>query len=62
MQGYICLIGLLMSLFSFCGYEAGAHMAEETRDARKAAPKGIIHSVIAGIVIGFVYLICLLFR
>lgn len=27
---YVCCIGLLMSLFSFSGYEGGAHMAEET--------------------------------
>jgi len=59
--GYVCLIGLLTSLFSFSGYEAGAHMAEETKDARKAAPKGIVHSVLAGVVSGFVYIVCLLF-
>jgi len=60
-NGYVCLIGLLTALFSFSGYEAGAHMAEETVDARKSAPKGIIHSVIAGIFSGLIYIICLLF-
>jgi len=59
--GYVCLIGLLTALFSFSGYEAGAHMAEETQDARKSAPKGIYTSVIAGIFAGFIYIVCLLF-
>lgn len=27
---YVSCIGLLMCLFSFSGYEGGAHMAEET--------------------------------
>jgi len=60
-SGYVCLIGLLTALFSFSGYEAGAHMAEETCDARKSAPKGIVTSVIAGIFSGLIYIICLLF-
>ena len=33
--GYVCLLGLLTSTFSFSGYEAGAHMAEETKNASK---------------------------
>jgi hypothetical protein len=28
-----------------CIYEAGAHMAEETRDARRGAPRGIMGTV-----------------
>jgi amino acid transporter len=30
---YVCLIGLLLSSYGFSGYEAGAHMAEETKNA-----------------------------
>ncbi|CAF4055946.1 unnamed protein product [Rotaria sordida] len=33
---YVCCIGILSTIFSFSGYEAGAHMAEETRSARRA--------------------------
>ena len=29
--GYVCLIGLLTTLFTFSGYEAGGHIAEETQ-------------------------------
>jgi len=57
-QIYVCFIGLLTALFSFSGYEAGAHMAGETKNASRSAPKGIYTSVIAGIVGGF---ICFLF-
>jgi len=60
-KAYVCFIGLLTALFSFSGYEAGAHMAEETQDARTSAPKGIVTSVIAGIIAGFIYIVCLLF-
>ncbi|CAF4970709.1 unnamed protein product [Rotaria sp. Silwood1] len=33
---YVCCIGILSTIFSFSGYEAGAHLAEETRGARRA--------------------------
>ncbi|CAF4399035.1 unnamed protein product [Rotaria sp. Silwood2] len=33
---YVCCIGILSMIFSFSGYEAGAHLAEETRGARRA--------------------------
>lgn len=36
---YIALIGFLTPLFSSTGYDAGAHMAEETRDPARAAPR-----------------------
>ncbi|CAF4705587.1 unnamed protein product [Rotaria sp. Silwood1] len=35
---YVCLIGILSTLFSFSGYEAGAHLSEETRHAGRAVP------------------------
>ena len=58
---YVCLIGLLTSLFSFSGYEAGAHMAEETTNASKSAPLGIIYTCLATAVTGFVYILGLLY-
>ncbi|CAF3540844.1 unnamed protein product [Rotaria sp. Silwood1] len=33
---YVCLIGILSTLFSFSGYEAGAHLSEETTRAGRA--------------------------
>ena len=42
-------------------YEAGAHMAEETRDARTAAPRGIIATVLCCGGFGLVYILGMLF-
>jgi len=59
--GYVIMIGLLTSLWSFAGYEASGHVAEETQGARKAAPRGIISSVVATAVLGFLFMLALLF-
>ncbi|CAF1209793.1 unnamed protein product [Adineta ricciae] len=58
---YVCFISILSTLFSFSGYEAGAHLAEETRSAGKAAPHGIVGTCICSAIVGFVYLLALLF-
>jgi amino acid transporter len=58
---YVCLISLLVPLFSFCGYEASSLVAEETKNASIAAPFGIISSVIASAIGGFVFLVPLLY-
>jgi len=39
---YIALVGLLNALFAFSGYEAGTHMAEETKDASASSSWGIL--------------------
>lgn len=58
---YVCMIGLLMSLFSFSGYEAGAHMAEETVNASSSAPKGILFTCLCTTITGFIYIIGILY-
>ena len=58
---YVGCIGLLMCLFSFSGYEGGAHMAEETKNASESAPKGIILTCVVTGITGFVYICGLLF-
>ena len=40
---YVCFMGLLTAMFSFAGYEASAHMAEETHGAASSASNGIIY-------------------
>jgi len=39
---YVILIGMLTSLYSFTGYEAAGHMAEETVGASQTAPLAIL--------------------
>ncbi|CAF3592562.1 unnamed protein product [Adineta steineri] len=58
---YVCFIGILSTLFSFSGYEAGAHLAEETQSAGKAAPHGIVGTCICSAIVGLIYLLALLF-
>ncbi len=50
---YAFLIGLLMAQYTFTGYDASAHVSEETHDAQVAAPKGIVNSVLVSLVAGF---------
>eukprot|EP01035_Chromulina_nebulosa_P036052 gene36052-48511_t len=48
------LVGLLYPLYTITGFDASAHTAEETRDARRAVPRGMIQSVFWSLVFGFV--------
>ncbi len=54
---YIVLIGLLLAQYTFTGYDASAHMTEETRDAATAGPRGIVMSIVVSLVAGWVLLI-----
>ncbi|KAL8137972.1 hypothetical protein V2J09_003973 [Rumex salicifolius] len=58
---YIFLIGLLMSQYTLTGYDASAHMTEETKDADKNGPKGIISSIGISIVVGWAYIVGITF-
>ncbi|MDQ2757499.1 MAG: amino acid permease [Actinomycetota bacterium] len=54
---YAFLIGLLLAQYTFTGYDASAHVAEETRGAAIEAPKGIVRSVWVSLIAGWVLLI-----
>jgi amino acid permease (GABA permease) len=56
---YAVLIGLLMAQYTYTGYDASAHVAEETHDAARAAPRGIVLSVVVSIIAGFVLLVAI---
>jgi amino acid transporter len=53
---YAVLIGLLMAQYTYTGYDASAHVAEETHDAARSAPRGIVMSVVVSVIAGFVLL------
>jgi amino acid permease (GABA permease) len=53
---YAVLLGLLMAQYTYTGYDASAHVAEETHDASRAAPRGIVMSVVVSVIAGFVLL------
>ena len=56
---YVMLIGLLNAQYTLTGFDASAHMSEETHDAENAAPKGIIWSVIISVIAGFILLVAM---
>ncbi len=54
---YPFLSGLLLTVYTITGFDASAHTSEETKDAAKAVPKGIVSSVIYSAIFGYV-MIC----
>jgi amino acid transporter len=54
-------IGLLMAQYTITGYDASAHMSEETRRASRAAAWGLVMSVVVSVVFGFVLLVAVTF-
>ena len=46
---YIVLIGLLLAQYTFTGYDASAHMTEETHNAATAGPRGIVMSIVVSL-------------
>ncbi|XP_042496542.1 amino-acid permease BAT1 homolog isoform X1 [Macadamia integrifolia] len=58
---YIFVLGLLMSQYTLTGYDASAHMTEETKDADKNGPKGIISAIGVSIVVGWAFLLGITF-
>jgi amino acid permease (GABA permease) len=54
---YVVLIGLLMAQYTFTGYDASAHMSEETLNPAIAGPKGIVNSILVSLVAGLVLII-----
>jgi amino acid permease (GABA permease) len=56
---YVFMLGLLMAQYTFTGYDASAHMSEETHNADLAAPRGIVSSIAVSLVAGFILLIAI---
>ena len=45
-----------MAQYTYTGYDASAHVAEETKNASVAAPRGIVTSVLVSVIGGFILL------
>ncbi|GHE08648.1 amino acid permease [Streptomyces alanosinicus] len=58
---YVAAIGLLLAQYTFSGYDASAHLSEETSQASVSAAKGIVRSIWASWIAGFVLLAGLTF-
>jgi amino acid transporter len=58
---YVFLTGLLMAQYTITGYDASAHMSEETRQASIGAAWGMVMSVVVSVVFGFILLVAVTF-
>ena len=56
---YVFFLGLLMAQYTFTGFDASAHVAEETHSASVNAPKGIVNSVVVSLFAGWVLLVAI---
>lgn len=54
--GLLFLQGLLLPLYTLTGFDASAHAAEETRNAAREVPRGIVRSVLVSGVFGWLLL------
>jgi len=54
-------LGFLLTMYTFTGYDASAHLSEETHDAERAAPRGLWTSIAYSAVGGWALLLGLTF-
>ncbi len=55
------MIGLLQAQYCLSGYDASAHMTEETKEADKASPWGMISAILVSAILGWFFLIAFFF-
>jgi amino acid permease (GABA permease) len=58
---YVLLLGLLLAQYTFTGYDASAHMTEETYSAARSGPRGIVMSILVSLFAGWILLIGITF-
>src|SRR6266508_3744251 len=58
---FVFLTGLLMAQYTITGYDASAHMSEETRQASMGAAWGMVMSVVVSVIFGFALLVAVTF-
>jgi len=51
---YVLALGLLQAQYTYTGYDASAHMSEETQDPGRTAARGVIMSIIVSAVFGYI--------
>ncbi|ANB14958.1 Uga4p [Sugiyamaella lignohabitans] len=58
---YVAVTGILMSQYTITGFDASAHMSEETKNASWAAAVGVVTSIGVSAVFGFFVILAFLF-
>jgi amino acid transporter len=51
---FVLLLGLLQAQYTYTGYDASAHMSEETQNASRSAARGVIMSIVVSAVFGYI--------
>jgi len=57
---YVFCIGLLLAQYTLTGYDASAHMTEETKGADNSGPNGIVRSIYVSIIAAFILNVAML--
>src|SRR4051794_2576095 len=58
---FIFLLGFLQAQYTYTGYDASAHLSEETNDASVTAAKGVVNSVLVSAIAGYVLILAFTF-
>ncbi len=58
---YVLPLGFLLTMYTITGYDASAHVSEETHNAAEAAPRGVYRSVIYSAIAGYILLLAITF-
>src|SRR5579864_8285817 len=51
---YVFMLGLLQAQYTYTGYDASAHMSEETQNASRSAARGVIMSIVVSAIAGYI--------
>ncbi|MEA2132186.1 MAG: hypothetical protein QOC68_95 [Solirubrobacteraceae bacterium] len=58
---YVLPLGFLLTQYTITGFDASAHISEETHGAAESAPKGVWRSVFYSAIIGYIVLLAITF-
>ena len=58
---FVFLLGFLQAQYTYTGYDASAHMSEETRSASVTAAKGVVNSIVVSAIAGYLLIMALTF-
>lgn len=58
---YVAACGILFTQYTITGFDASAHMSEETKNAAWSAPLGVLTSIIVSAIFGYGVVLALLF-
>jgi amino acid transporter len=56
---YLFFVSLLLPAYTITGFDASAHTSEETIDASRSVPKGMVNSVLYSAIFGYLMLIAM---